>query len=279
MTQAIIFALVSLFLTALNDFVFKLFADKMRSRGGFVALVGLFWLVAQLFFPCTTENFSVTLKWGLISGFMSVAGNILLIEAMGHQSAGLCSTIYRMNMVFVVLGAWLILGEKINALHWCGIGLALAAIVAFLPFSSVIGFSRLGFGLALLAAVLRSIMGLSYRYGFEHGADKNTVVMINCFMWIFGGLLYSLLREGNLKWVKDIKIYKYVAISGVLVGGIVFCMAASLKLGDASRVLPIAQMSFLMTFLLSVIFLKEKCDFRKLVAMVCGVGAVVLLAM
>ncbi|MBR4675338.1 MAG: EamA family transporter [Victivallales bacterium] len=278
MTTAILFALLSLFLTALNDFVFKLFADKMRSRGGFVALVGLFWLIAQLFFPCTTENFRTTLFWGIVSGFMSVAGNILLIEAMGVQSAGLCSTIYRMNMVFVVLGGYFLLGEQISPMHWCGIVLALFAIIAFLPHSSVVGFSRLGFGLAVLAAVLRSIMGLSYRYGFEHGADKNTVVMINCMMWIVGGFLYSIFRERSLKWLKDPAIYKYSAISGVLVGGIVFGMAGSLKLGNASRVLPIAQMSFILTFILSVIFLKEKCDMRKILAMASGVGAVVLLA-
>ncbi len=265
-------------LTAFNDFVFKLFADKMRSRGGFVALVGLFWLIAQLFFPCTTENLQATLLWGIVSGFMSVAGNILLIEAMGVQSAGLCSTIYRMNMVFVVLGGYFLLDELISPMHWCGIVLALFAIIAFLPRSSVVGFSRLGFGLAVLAAVLRSIMGLSYRYGFEHGADKNTVVMINCIMWIVGGFLYSVFRERSLKWLKDSAIYKYSAISGVLVGGIVFGMAGSLKLGNASRVLPIAQMSFILTFILSVIFLKEKCDMHKILAMASGVGAVVLLA-
>lgn len=278
MTQAILLALLSLVLTAFNDFVFKLFADKMYSRGGFVALVGLFWLIAQLFFPCTTENLRATLLWGIVSGFMSVAGNILLIEAMGVQSAGLCSTIYRMNMVFVVLGGYFLLGEQISPMHWCGIVLALFAIIAFLPRSSVVGFSRLGFGLAVLAAVLRSIMGLSYRYGFEHGADKNTVVMINCIMWIVGGFLYSVFRERSLKWLKDSAIYKYSAISGVLVGGIVFGMAGSLKLGNASRVLPIAQMSFILTFILSVIFLKEKCDMHKILAMASGVGAVVLLA-
>ena len=278
MTTAILFALGSLFLTALNDFVFKLFADKMRSIGGFVAVVGCFWLVAQLFFPCTTVNLRATLTWGVLAGFMSVAANILLIEAMGLQSAGLCSTIYRMNMVFAVLGACLLLNEHISPLHWCGIVLALLAIVMFLPRSTAVGFSRLGFGLAVLAAVLRAIMGLAYRYGFEHGADKNTVVMINCLMWIVVGILYSIFRERSLKWLKDANIYKYGAVSGLLVCIIIWCMACSLKLGDASRVLPIAQMSFLLTFVMGVIWLKEKCDWRKIVAMVSGVGAVVLLS-
>ncbi len=250
----------------------------MRSIGGFVAVVGCFWLVAQLFFPCTTANLRATLTWGLLASFMSIAANILLIEAMAVQSAGLCSTIYRMNMVFVVLGGCLLLNEQITPLHWCGIVLALLAIVMFLPRSTTVGFSRLGFGLAVLAAVLRSIMGLTYRYGFQHGADKNTVVMINCLTWIVVGILYSVVRERSLNWVKDANIYKYGAFSGLLVCVIIWCMACSLKLGDASRVLPIAQMSFLLTFVMGVVWLKEKCDWRKIVAMISGVGAVVLLA-
>ncbi len=54
------------------------------------------------------EIWQTTLFWGCASGFLSVSANILLIEAMGMQSAGICSTIYRLNLVPAVLGAWLL---------------------------------------------------------------------------------------------------------------------------------------------------------------------------
>ena len=278
MHSALAYALLSLALTAVNDFVFKLFADKMRSRGGFISLIGVFWMVALMWLPMKWDNLQATLLWGIVSGFFSVAANILLIEAMARQSAGLCSTMYRLNMVFVIVMAYFMLKEDISLTQLFGIIFALVAVIVFLPFDSIKGASGIGFVLAMTASVLRAFMGISYKYAFLNGVDKNTIVLVNSFMWIVPGFLYAVIREHQWNCFMDKSVLKYGAISGVLVAGIVFCMAGSLAAGDASRVLPIAQMSFLATFGLSVIFLKEKCDLRKAIALVFGVVAVVLLA-
>ena len=74
------------------------------------------------------------------------------------------------------------------------------------------------------------------------------------------------------------KVLGYGALSGVLVAGIIYFMAESLAIGDASIVLPIQQMSFLATFFLGVFFLKEKITIRKLAALACGVVALLLLS-
>lgn len=280
MTVAITYAFVCLLFTALNDFVFKLFAGGTRaSRGGFVAVVGFFWFVALVWLPKNPDSsLAMTLGWGALSGVFSLAGNILLIEAMGMQSAGVCSTIYRLNMVFVVLGAFFLLGENVSWHQAIGIGLALLAIVAFLPDRRDVTVRPLGFYLALLAALLRAGMGLSYSYAFAHGADKNGVVLVNSLFWMAGGMLYAWQREKG-RGLKDRGVLGYGLLSGALVAGIVFCMAGSLHLGAASVVLPIAQMSFLGTFALSAIFLAEPCTPRKIGALVCGVMAVVMLAL
>ena len=92
----------------------------------------------------------------------------------------------------------------------------------------------------------------------------------------FGGLLYAFLVERNFKF-PDKLLLGYGALSGVLVAGIVFFMATSVNLGNASIVLPIAQMSFLGTLLLSVLFLKEKVDILKIIAVLSGTAAILLL--
>ena len=280
MTAAITYALVCLLFTAVNDFVFKLFAGGARSsRGGFVAVVGFFWFLALVWLPKNPDSsLALTLGWGAVSGFFSLVANILLIEAMGRQSAGLCSTIYRLNMVFVVLGAFLLLDESVSLFQAVGIGLALVAILAFLPDGRAAGARPTGFYLALLAAVLRAGMGLSYRHAFLQGADKNGVVLINSLFWIVGGLLYAWKREKG-RGLKDRGVLGYGLLSGGLVAGIVFCMAGSLNSGAASVVLPIAQMSFLGTFALSALFLSEPCTLRKIGALASGVMAVIMLAL
>ena len=69
------------------------------------------------------------------------------------------------------------------------------------------------------------------------------------------------------------------SVSGLLVAGIVFFMAQSLALAKASIVLPIAQMSFLGTLTLSAIFLKERLTFPKILGILCGIAAILLLSL
>ncbi|MFA6723763.1 MAG: EamA family transporter [Lentisphaeria bacterium] len=284
--MAIVYAFCCLFFAALNDFVFKLYARKLRSRGIFVFWVGVCFFCLLLLLPRNPEaDYAVTLTWGLLSGFFSAAGNILLIEAMGLQSAGLCSTIYRLNLVLVVPGAMLLFGERLSWLQGGGVLLALAAILAFMPqreknaaANSAGKGSRLGFFLVLLAAALRAGMGLSYKYAFSHGADKNTLTQLNALMWIAGGLAYALLWEKKFAFAEK-DVLRYGLLSGMLVSAIVFFMAGMLHLpeGAASVLLPIAQMSFLGTFVLGLVFLREKADRKQVLALLCGACALVLL--
>ncbi|MBQ9336793.1 MAG: EamA family transporter [Lentisphaeria bacterium] len=281
----IVFALCCLVITALNDFMFKLFARTERSKGLFCMIVGLFWTVALSWTLCGSGeiNWKATLFWGAVSGIFSAGGNLLLIEGMARQSAGLCSLIYRLNMVPVVLGAGLVLGEIPSTRQYIGIVLALLAIILFQWGSSRGDDGKIKWAVQAtivvgIAAVMRAGMGLSYKYGFTHGADRNWVPFINSLFWIFGGLLYAFLRErGKLKF--DRILTGYGAASGVLVAAIVFFMAGSLYYGKAAVVLPIAQMSFIGTFVLGVVFLKEKFSAAHIPALLCGIAAVILLSL
>lgn len=276
--MAIVFALLCLVFAAGNDLLFKFYARKKRSKGYFAAIVGLVWLLVTCWLPMSPEsNWRMTIIWGSISGFFSITANLLLLEAMERLGAGLCSTVYRLNLVPVVIGAALLLHESLLPMQWVGVGLALVAVLAFLPRGDAAKFALAGFLMVLAAALLRAGMGLSYRFGFLNGADKNMVVVVNSIFWIIGGLLFAWFREKqSLK--KQPHIWRYGSLSGLLVAGIVFTMAGALNYGKASIVLPIAQMSFLLTFACSAVFLHEKMTKSVWVGIVCGIGAVLLLS-
>ena len=132
--MAIIFALCSLGCSAVNDFIFKLFADRPMSRGVFFSIIGVIITLTMVFtvdFKAFEANLTNTLIWGCAAGFFSIAGNVLLIEAMGKLSAGICSTIYRLNLIFVVPGAILFFGEKLSLMQLCGVTAAVLAILLF----------------------------------------------------------------------------------------------------------------------------------------------------
>ena len=289
--MAITYAFCCLFFSALNDFIFKLFANsssggngaKKRSCGMFVSIVGLIWFAFVVGLPhAEGTTLRATLVWGAVSGFLSLVGNILLIESMGYQSAGVSSTIYRLNMVLVVIGAFLFLGEPLTPFIVAGVACAFVAVMAFIPKRTAetaaqdAAKAKLGFTLAVMASVLRAGMGLSYKYAFSHQADVNGVTALNAFFWLAGGVLYSLIRERKLSWPTK---HDWIIglTSGIFVSGIVFFMAWMNACGNASVVNPIAQMSFLGTFVLSAIFLKEKMTKQKVVAVLFGIGAIIFL--
>ena len=195
--MAVLYAVLCLFCSAGNDFLFKLFARKPRPRGIFCTLIGIFWTALTIIcFPVDfVTNWRATLLWGCIIGTFSIVANILLIEAMGFQSAGVCSTIYRLNLVPVVFGAWIMLGEKVIPVHWVGICLAIAAVLCFLTISDTdkkkVKRARLGLYMVILASLLRAGMGISYKYAFIYGADQYGFVTITGIFWIIGGLIYT----------------------------------------------------------------------------------------
>ncbi len=282
--MAITAAILCLFFAAMNDLLFRAFARKPRSRGLFVSMVGMIWFGISLAGINLHPQWGPTLFWGCISGFFSAAGNLLLLESMTGLEAGVGSTLYRLNLVPAVLGAALLLGEKISLQQWLGIVLALGAVLAFFPWEekrepadrSRAGW-KIAFAMGVTASLMRAAMGLSYRYGFLHGADRTMVVAIDALFWIFGGILYARLREKSLVRPEK-KVIGYSLLSGVFVTGIVVTMALSLQYGQASVVLPIAQMSFLLTAILGVFFLREKLGMRKLLALAAGTAAILLLS-
>ena len=121
--------------TTVNDLLFKFFARKERSRGMFVSAVGVTGTLLMMFLPDKIgDNWKMTLLWGVICGIMSAVGNILLIESMTTLSAGVCSTIYRLNLALVVPCSVFFLHEKLNPWQYLGVALAIAAVIFFLPF-------------------------------------------------------------------------------------------------------------------------------------------------
>ena len=229
------------------------------------------------------SNFAATVKWGCITGFFSITANLLLIEAMGYQSAGVCSTIYRLNLVPVVFGAWLLLGEKVSWIHWIGICFAICAVLCFLTLpasddKSNQKLARLGVYMVIFAALLRAAMGLSYKFAFAEQANEYGMTVIIGLCWVVGGLIYSGIRERRQIAV-DRSLVFYGCLSGLFVSGITIFMALAVKNGDASITLPIAQMSFPITFLLSIFCLKESVTKWKVLGVIFSIAAVLLLCL
>ena len=268
MSTAITLALLSLAAAGLLDVSFKRYSRKARSRGIYLAICGAAWAFLQLSYYSTYEiNISLdgnTIWFGTLAGVCLAIANLTFIESLGRLNVSVGSTIYRLNTVGVVLLSLLLLGEPIGIFKVLGVLVAIVSV--WMLCDSPVGKEVHGqvavfLWLAILASALRAVFGVIAKAGLNAGANAETVVLIYAVSWIPAGLIYGLLREKNIKLSRD--NIAYGTASGIILCLVANFLIEAMKLGDASTVVPIANLSFIVALVISVILGMEKLTWRK----------------
>ncbi len=280
-----LFALGSMFCAGLNDLIFKQYVARERSKGAYIALIGVIW--ALFFYVMGTSSGGLkfdheSVSYGLISGTVTIVANILLLEGFRGVEASVGSTIYRLNFVVVVFLAPFFLAEQVTFRKLLGLAFATSSVF-LMSWSS--GSEPMAPGrtvpffvlLVIVASILRGLMGFFYKLGTIHAVDTNTFLFINALFWVFGGPIYGGIFEGGLRTDRSVTLYGIV--SGILVVGIASFLFLSVKMGEAIIAVPIAQLSFVVTTVLSVWLLRERVNPRKALGIFCAIATILILSL
>ena len=161
--------------------------------------------------------------------------------------------------ILVILAATLLFVDVSGVAHlWLG----WVAKIQLLP-----AILALNLGVVVVLVILTLLLGRVY-------------CSVICPLGIFQDVIArfgKMSRKNRYSYSPERKVLRYGLLSGFLLAGIVVFMALSLEQGSASVVLPVAQMSFLGTFLLSALLLKEKLSLCKAAALLSGSAAIILL--
>ncbi len=284
---AVIMALISLCAAGVLDVLYKSFASNVGGRGFFMAGIGLVWGVAQLIFMLAgNQAFAInhaTLLYGTLSGMAVALANLLLIGSMKYINVSLGSTVYRLNTIGVVILSVIFLQEQIDFLRAVGVSLGvISVILLYLPHRkesllqknahiSLSAFQLLQ--LILLASLLRALYGIFTKIGLTQGADANAILLFGAFFWFVLGLGYAVIVGEDLRKNLKAKI-QYVLMASAAVFIIVNSLIEGLKYGDASLVIPIANISFVLALMISVMRGMEKLDLPKIIAVILGALAI-----
>ncbi len=282
-SSGVTFALLSLVFAGFLDVVFKRYARKDRSRGMFVVGMGLVWCLLQLGAMTIRGETGVadsnTLLFGLVAGVLVTLSNLLLIESLTHLEISLGSTVYRLNTIGVVILSFLFLAEPLGTFKLSGIVLGLVAALLLYqrghphtPLDSVSMF----FWVVVLASALRAGFAVVTKAGLSQGAHGPTMLVISSACWVVGGLCYAWLRERRIRITK--KKAAYALLSGSLVFAIVNTLFAALERADASIVVPIANLSFVVALSISVAMGMERFTARKVVAIIFAGTSIAMLS-
>jgi drug/metabolite transporter (DMT)-like permease len=131
-------------------------------------------------------------------------------------------------------------------------------------------------GLAGIASLFRAAYGVSTKAGLLGDANRNAMLLVIASSWIVGGALYAIFREKRfrLNWEKA----RFILISSILVVGIANFLMLAVQHGEASTVIPVANMSFVIAILLSTALKMERLSAKKIAAIICAAGSIFLLA-
>ncbi len=277
--MGVAYALGSLAFAGLNDFFFKLYIGPSGRRlGPFVAVTGFVWAGFYL----VTMRFQWSLDatgWGLslAAGLASLIGNLLLVESMRHLPVGVCATVYRLNLALVMVLAFWLLAEPVTPLKLLGLVFAIAAVLLLYQPNGPgkeDGKRKIAYGLLAAATCCRAAMGLLYKVAED--VPQADFLCVSGLCWLFGGLLYTLIRREPL--LPERPAVGFGVLSGMAIVGLVYFLSQATRFGEASIVVPISQLSFVMTVFLGWLFLKEALTNRKLAALGLASGCVVALA-
>lgn len=249
--------------------------------------IGFVWLVLQItYLNISGVAFSlkgIDIGYGLAAGIMVTLSNILLMESLTHLQVSLGSTIYRLNTIGVVILSALVLGESLALLKIAGIGAGILGI--FILYRSDVKTNRNNGSLAvanvflwiaIIASILRACYGVTTKAGLEQGADATILLLIAAVCWIIGGFAYAALREKRVRITRQ-KI-GYSLLAGILVFLSVNCLIEAMSRDEVSIVAPIANLSFVIALLISVILKWERLTLSKVSAVACAVASIFLLA-
>ncbi len=272
MRPEIIFALFSLGLLGTSDFLYK-WGHRYDLRSGPFMLVqnfaymptafGLAWFRGELLW-------SPGLWLGFLNGLLAFGAFLFILIAMRRGEAVSLIPIVRLNFAITAILTVTIIGEEITPIK--GTALTLAAFAVIAGGSGILsgGGDRRALTLAVSAMFMFGVIGLLYKIGLRMGAAPAAMTAAQSVGVFCSALPFSLLtgdplpRRGGALWIP--------LVCGVLTSSSYVSLAVGFTYGDAVVVAPIAQLSFVLTGLLAILFLKERLSPRKGM----GVGFAVL---
>ena len=280
---SVIFALLSLFFAGLNDVFFKKYAQKDRSRGMYVLGIGITWTVLQVFtFILKDVPFaldSITFTYGLTAGLFLTLSNILLLHSLTRINISLGSTIYRLNTIGVVILSFFVLHEPFGPIKFIGVTFGIVAVLFLYQQrdnTNHINYPLSFFWAVIIASIFRATYGVVAKAGILAEADPELMLLLISSSWIIGGACYAKYREKRFRFTR--KKAAYSILSGILVFLIVNFLMLAIEHGQASVVIPIANMSFVIALFISVILRMERLTLRKCCAIGSAAVSIILLA-
>ena len=283
MNQPILYALAAMVCFGLSDFVYKRAAAASVRPDHFLMAQAWFFCPLVILYALSTGRLILdpAAMWGCLAGALIFLALYFFVRSLSMGSVSIVSSIFRMNFMVTALLAIFLLDEPLTALKLVGLALALVATKLLAGAGSTFEGRRdvarqrslVQVGIATVAMGASNVF---HTFGLRHGALPETLAVAQaaCFMPLATAMVFISERRPKLPQTA----YKYGASAAILLAAAVIFLLRAIAGGQASVLVPVAQMGFIIAALLGIFVLGERASMRKAAGLVTAVAALAVLA-
>jgi drug/metabolite transporter (DMT)-like permease len=278
MNENVAYALGSMFLYGLADFVYKRGAAAGAQPHQFLMVQTWFFSSLALLYGLASGTlvFGPGALWGALAGVLVVVGYYNFAWSLRHGSISTHATIFRLSFALTAALAVLILGEPLTVFKLAGLALALLAVWLLLasPTSGKLRVdpeSRASLLRVLIATVAVGFASFTYKLGLLAGAVPIALVVAQGAVAVTLSTAFAARLDGGVRPSRA--ALRHAPIAAVLLVIAFVFLAKALQGGEASVVVPIAQMGFVITALLGFLLLREPFTARKGAGLIAALAA------
>ena len=268
MDQSIVYAIVAMVCYGVSDFIYKQAAAAGIRADHFLMAQG--WLFCPLVIVYALATHMLVLDpaalWGSLAGVFVFIGFFWFIRSLATGSVSTNASIFRLNFIVTVLLAVIWLDEPLTPSKIAGLALALLATWLLLGVSASAdrapdGAKRRSLVLVALATLAFGTSNFFHTMGLRHGALPETLAVAQAALFMPLATVVVYVVDRKLR--PPLVTFKYSAPAAIVLLGATISLLRSVAGGQASVLVPIAQMGFVVAALLGIFILRERVTIAK----------------
>jgi drug/metabolite transporter (DMT)-like permease len=283
MGQPVVYAICAMVCYGLSDFIYKQAASAGIRADHFLMAQGWFFCPLVILYALATHTLVLdpVALWGSLAGVFIFIGFHYFIRSLITGSVSTNASIFRMNFIVTVILVVILLGEPLTASKMAGLALSLLAAWLLLGAGDNAERTpnkarRSSLVQVVIATLAFGTSNFFHTVGLRHGAVPETLAVAQAalFMPIATVVVYFTDRTPRVPPVT----FRYGAAAAIMLLGATIFLLRGVADGQASVLVPIAQMGFIIAALLGIFILRERVTIRKVVGLVSALAALAVLA-
>ncbi len=275
MTPGIEYALGAMLLFGLGDLVYKRGAAAGAQPHHFLMVQSWVFTPTVALYGLATgslEFSAASVLWGALAGVFALVGFYNFAHSLRTGSISINAPVFRLSFVLTAALAVVLLGEPLTRYKVAGIALALAAVWLLLG-APAPGDAA---GRRETRSSLARVLIATATVGLQAGADPASMITAQGVVVIT--LATAFVGAVDRRIGPSRAALRYAPRAAVVLAFAFAFMVEGMKRAEASVVVPIAQMGFVVTALLGFLFLRESFTARKGVGLAAALAALASLA-